>query len=135
MYSVAIPILYDTCVPCVGGPDAISIEKQPESTTITHGATATFSCQTSPDVGDIGYLVDGVAANYLAHRGIFQTNIVNTESYAMSNLTVDGSMENNGAKVICRILVGFDFGTLTYQYQEAPQPPAVAQLTVINSMW
>ena len=78
--------------------------------------------------------MDGVAANYLAHRGIFQTDI-HTESYAMSNLTVYGAIENNGAKVICRICIEIDTVTLRPVHQEVPQPPAVAQLTVINGMW
>ena len=134
-YSVVIPILYDTCVPCVGGADALSIVQPPVSTTIPFGATAIFSCQTSPDVGDILYLVDGVAANYLAHRGIFQSDVIFTDSYAMTNLTVYGSDTNNGAKIICRALVRFDVVTLTPIYEEAPQLPHVAQLTIIKGQW
>ena len=126
-------VLYDTCILCVGGADALSIVKPPNDTTIQYGATATFSCQTSPDVGDIIYLVDGVVANSLAHRGIFQTGIVFTNSYAMSYLTVYGSDTNNGVKIICKVLVKFDVVTLTSIYEEAPLPPA--QLTVIKGMW
>ena len=131
--SVVIPILYDTCVLCVGGADAIYIEQLPVNAIIEYRKNATFSCQTSPGVGDILFLVDGVAANYLAHHGIFQSDVIFTNSYAMSYLTVYGSDTNNGAKITCKVLIMFDFVTLTSIYEEAPLPPA--QLTVIKGMW
>ena len=73
----------------------------PKSTTVTLGGTATFSCTAASSyVGDIGYVVSNVDPSMWPSRGI---KIQLLGLIATVNLTVLGTMNNNGLLITCRI--------------------------------
>ena len=101
---------------CVGV-NAITADIYPNCTSCTLNGFATFSCTASPYVAGITFVVAGVDPTMWASRGISQSAPAYSGNATTTNLTVLGTIANNGLLVTCRVFVGTTYQDIV--------PPAV----------
>ena len=89
----------------------------PQSTTVTLGGTATFTC-TASNVAAITFVVAGVDTSMWASRGISQPAPAYSGSYTTANLSVFGYLNNSGLEIFGRVFL------TAAAYVDVP-PPAV----------
>ena len=110
--------------PYVGSIEAQVTVVPPQSTTVTLGDIATFSCTASPisNVAQMYYLTNIDPSNWASH-GISQLAQTYSGNNVTVNLIVQGIVQNNVTTVTCRVIVA---ATTIYVVDTSP----AAQLTV-----
>ena len=87
---------------CVGV-KAITADIYPKIIKIQYNQSAAVSCTASPYVAGITFVVAGVDTSMWTSHGISQSAPAYSGSNTTTNLTVLGSMPNNGLQITCRV--------------------------------
>ena len=96
-----------SCIfPCVLGVRAvITAEIYPKEINIAYDQSATLSCITYVNVVGIVFVVSNVSTSMWASRGISQSATTFSGINTITNITVLGTMANNGLQITCRVFV------------------------------